>query len=441
MLSTAIASGWLVVSEQSMLIRGLDASGQLRINDIQAALTDHVLPPEITVIGDDSVFVQLLGSKGQIISTTKNIAGEAALITPPVFKGHKDALVTENRVINAFDNVHFRIIAQQIVVRGQKYVVVAGYSLEKTNSSILYLIKLLIALNILVTMLVYLVTWVVTGRALRPVERMRTEVDQLSAKDLSRRVSVPRSDDEIGRLGRTLNSMLDRLEVSDQKQRRFVSDASHELRNPLAGMRTQLEVELLYPEVNRGEESRKALLRSTLRLQELTEDLLVLAVSDSGAPTMNWKQFDLGEIILREIEEFPLSPVAIIDTRNVEKVLICGSESQLRRVFVNLLENANRFAESQIEVSLRADGDSAILEVADDGPGVPFADRERIFERFSRLDNSRSRHEGGAGLGLAIAKEIVLMHGGDIRLLDEAHGAHFLIRIPLNQEVVSSTSL
>ena len=440
LFSTVIGSGWLVMSEQGMLIRSLDASGQLRINDIQSSLIDHVLPPEITVIGDDSGFVQLLDSQGHILSTTKNIAGEAALIIPPVFKGPIGEVVTENRVINAFDNVQFRVIAKQIVVGGKSYSVIAGYSLEKTRTSILYLIKLLFALNLLVTLLVYLVTWFVTGRALQPVEKMRTEVDQLSAKDLSRRVSVPRSEDEIGRLGKTLNSMLDRLEISDQRQRRFVSDASHELRNPLAGMRTQLEVELLYPEASKVEEGRQALLRSTLRLQELTEDLLLLAISDGNTPLTYRKEFDLGEIVLREVDGFPLSPGVFVDSSKVENVRLWGDESQLQRVLINLLENANRFAESRILVSVRANGDSAFLEVADDGPGIPVADRERIFERFSRLDNSRSRHEGGTGLGLAIAKEIVLAHGGEIGLSEGKNGAHFVVRLPMHPEVNTKTS-
>ncbi len=440
LISTAIGSGWLVANEQSMLIRSLDASGQLRINDIQSSLTDNVLPPEITVIGDDSGFLQLLDSQGHILSTTKNIAGEAAVIAPPIFRGPKGDVVTENRVISAFDGVHFRVIAKQITVGSKTYSVTVGYSLEKTRTSIYYLIKLLVALNLLVTLLVYLVTWFVTGKALRPVEMMRSEVDQLSAKDLSRRVSVPRSDDEIGRLGKTLNSMLDRLEISDQRQRRFVSDASHELRNPLAGMRTQLEVELLYPDAGQVEEGRKALLRSTLRLQELTEDLLVLAVSDSDTPLTNRTELNLGEIALREVEDIRLSAGVLIDSSKVESVRVWGNESQLRRVIINLLDNANRFAESRIQVSIRTADDSAFLEVADDGPGIPIADRERIFERFSRLDNSRSRHEGGTGLGLAIVKEIVLAHGGEIGLFEGKSGAHFVIRLPLHLEVDTETS-
>lgn len=431
-LFAALGSGWLVIVQENMLIRNLDSSGLLRISDIQSLLTDNVLPPQITIFGDDSGFVQLLDSKGTVVSTTKNIAGEEALIVPPVFSGSKGEVLTENRIINAFDNIPFRLITKNITVRNKNYSVIAGYSLVKTISTIHYLIKLLIALNLLVTALVFIVTWFVTKGALRPVEKMRSEVDQLSAKDLSKRVSVPESRDEISRLGRTLNSMLDRLEISDQRQRRFVSDASHELRNPLAGMRTQLEVELLYPEPSEVERGRQSLLRSTLRLQELTEDLLVLAVSDSQKESVKREEIDLAELVLQEVKNFSISSGVQLDTSKMETVLIWGDASQLRRAFINLLENANRFADSEVEISVHIDEKWAYLDVNDNGPGIPAADRDRIFERFSRLDNSRSRHEGGTGLGLAITKQIVLSHGGEIGVLEEKVGAHFQIRLPLN---------
>lgn len=433
-LFAGLGSSWLVLNQQNLLIRNLDASGLLRISDIQSLLIDRVLPAEITIIGDDSGFVQVLDSKGVVVSTTKNIAGEAAFIGSPVLNGSNGKVTTENRVVNAFDNVTFRLISKNITVRRQNYSAIAGYSLEKTRSTINYLIKLLIALNLLVTALVFIVTWFVTRGALRPVERMRSEVDNLSASDLSRRVSAPESQDEIGRLGGTLNSLLDRLEISDQRQRRFVSDASHELRNPLAGMRTQLEVELLYPDLEKVEEGRQALLRSTLRLQELTDDLLVLAVSDSNRALVKREEIDLGKIVKEEVAEFAISPEVVLDTSRVLNIAVWGDQSQLRRAFINLLENANRFAERGIEVVVYADLNWAYLDVIDDGPGIPPSDRERVFERFSRLDNSRSRHEGGTGLGLAITKQIVIVHGGELELLDHESGAHFQIRLPLVEQ-------
>jgi signal transduction histidine kinase len=256
---------------------------------------------------------------------------------------------------------------------------------------------------------------------------MRSEVDQLTANEFSKRVSVPRSQDEIGRLGKTLNAMLDRLESSDQKQRRFVSDASHELRNPLAGMRAQLEVDLLYPDVNESTTTRESLLKSTLRLQNLTEDLLTLAVADSAHLPLS--RVDLQTLIQEELDDFNFSPDLSVESTKVETNTVWGNGAQLRRLFVNLLDNANRFAAQRIAVSLVSQGDKVKWEVVDDGPGISPMDEERIFERFSRLDNSRSRNIGGTGLGLAIAKEIVLAHGGDIRLCHEGKGAHFVITL------------
>ena len=431
-MATTIGSGWLVLNQQNMLIRNLDASAQLRLSDIQTSLTDKMLPQEITTTGDDSGFVQLLDSQGRILSSTNNIRGESALIIPPALATLKVQNVLHvNRVIAAFDNVSFRIIGKRVIVRDKPYSILIGYSLQKTQGSIEYLKKLLLTLNLVIFLFVYSATWFVTGRALKPVEMMRSEVAQLTARELSKRVSMPKSDDEIGRLGKTLNSLLDRLELSDQKQRRFVSDASHELRNPLAGMRTQLEVDLMYPDVIRTSEMRASLLQSTLRLQELTEDLLVLAVSDGNKTQIPQSSVALGMILRNEVESFNFSPDVLVDVSMVNDVTVQGNESQLRRVFINLLENANRFATSSIQVSLSRCEDKVVLELMDDGPGIPLADAGRIFERFSRLDNSRSRSQGGSGLGLAIAKEIVLAHNGEIELAHDRKGAHFVIKLPL----------
>ena len=429
-LATTMGSVGLVLSQQNMLTRSLDASALLRINDIEASLADRILPTEITIIGDDSGFVQILDSQGRIISATKNIAGEAALISAPRAAGSSSHhIVLENQVISAFDNVTFRVIAKQISAKKNVYIAIVGYSTEKMRSSISYLEKLLFGLNLLVILLVYLATWFVTGRALRPVEKMRLEVDGFSTEEFSKRVTVPKSADEIGRLGKTLNSMLDKLEVSDQQQRQFVSDASHELRNPLAGMRTQLEVELLYPDASKVQESRETLLAATLRLQELTEDLLALAAADGNRSQSYQGLVNLAELIRTEADRFALAPGIRLDTSNVGAGLVYGNESQLRRVFVNLLDNANRFAENLILVRLADRNGKIIWEVIDDGPGISVTDKGRIFERFSRLDNARSRNAGGTGLGLAIVKEIVLAHGGEIHLAPDDSGAHFVITL------------
>ncbi|TDW19148.1 signal transduction histidine kinase [Kribbella kalugense] len=262
-------------------------------------------------------------------------------------------------------------------------------------------------------LLVFGMIWLVARRALKPVEAIRQEMASITAStDLARRVPVPASHDEIGRLARTTNQTLTALQESVGRQRRFVADASHELRNPIASLRTQLEVGAQYPALL----DLDGAVNDTVRLQELAADLLLLARLDSGESPPG-EPVDLSGLV------HEMAPDASV----TGDVWISGSESQLRQVVDNLLDNARRHARSAIQVTLTADNERAVLEVADDGYGVPEGERERIFERFVRLDDARTRDDGGAGLGLAIAREIAERHGGTLTAHD---GALFRLTLP-----------
>ncbi|MFF7447114.1 MULTISPECIES: ATP-binding protein [unclassified Streptomyces] len=265
------------------------------------------------------------------------------------------------------------------------------------------------------------VTWLVTRRALRPVEGIRREMAAITAsEDLARRVPEPDTHDEVARLARTTNETLAALETSVERQRRFVADASHELRSPIASLRTQLEVGAAHPELL----DVPGAVEDTVRLQRLAADLLLLARLDAGEGPGD-KRLDLGEVARREARGREGVTV------EAEAVDVAGSRSQLERVLGNLLDNAQRHARSAITLSVRADGAWAVVEVADDGDGVAEADRERIFERFVRLDEARSRDDGGAGLGLAIARDVAARHGGTLTVGDApAGGALFALRLP-----------
>jgi signal transduction histidine kinase len=270
------------------------------------------------------------------------------------------------------------------------------------------------------------VTWLVTRRALRPVEGIRGEMSAITAsEDLARRVPVPDTHDEIARLARTTNETLAALEASVERQRRFVADASHELRSPVASLRTQLEVALAHPELL----DLQGAVEDTVRLQDLAADLLLLARLDAGERPGR-ARFDLGALAR---EAAARRTGVTVDAQAVE---VAGSRGQLERVLANLLDNARRHARSAVTVSVRrsdgAQGAQAVLTVADDGDGVPEGDRERIFERFVRLDDARSRDDGGAGLGLAIARDVALRHGGTLTVRDApAGGALFELRLPM----------
>ncbi|MFF9906008.1 sensor histidine kinase [Streptomyces olivaceus] len=275
------------------------------------------------------------------------------------------------------------------------------------------------------------VTWLVTRRALRPVEGIRREMAAITAsEDLARRVPVPDTHDEVARLASTTNETLTALESSVERQRRFVADASHELRSPIASLRTQLEVAAAHPELlDLG-----GAVEDTVRLQRLAADLLLLARLDAGERPAD-ARVDLAALA-REAAEGRRG----VRVRAEEDVTVAGSRGQLERVLANLLDNAQRHARSAVEVSVRRDegphgagggGQTAVVAVADDGEGVPAADRERIFERFVRLDAARSRDDGGAGLGLAIARDVAVRHGGTLTVRDTpAGGALFELRLP-----------
>ncbi|CAM5512210.1 two-component sensor histidine kinase [Streptomyces spiroverticillatus] len=254
------------------------------------------------------------------------------------------------------------------------------------------------------------VTWLVTRRALRPVEGIRREMAAITASaDLSRRVPAPGTGDEVDRLAVTTNETLAALEASVDRQRRFVADASHELRSPIASLRTQLEVGAAHPELLDLEGA----VEDTVRLQDLAADLLLLARLDAGEKP-GAARVDLSALVRREVAQRAdrdRIPVAVEVADGVE---VAGSRGQLGRILGNLLDNAQRHAAGSVTVTLRAEAGRAVLEVADDGAGVPEAERERIFERFVRLDDARSRDEGGAGLGLAIARDVAHRHGGTL---------------------------
>ncbi|MFJ3087128.1 sensor histidine kinase [Streptomyces sp. NPDC086838] len=269
-------------------------------------------------------------------------------------------------------------------------------------------------------------TWLVTRRALRPVEGIRREMAAITAsEDLRRRVPEPGSRDEIARLARTTNETLAALEESVGRQRRFVADASHELRSPIASLRTQLEVAAAHPHLL----DLPGAVADTVRLQSLAADLLLLARLDAGERP-GATRLDLGALVREEVSQRAGDRVPVtVSVRGGHEV--AGSRGQLARVLGNLLDNAQRHAVRSVSVTVDADAGGVLVAVTDDGAGVPEAERDRIFERFVRLDEARARDDGGAGLGLAIARDVAVRHGGRLTVTGPpGGGARFELRLP-----------
>jgi signal transduction histidine kinase len=273
-----------------------------------------------------------------------------------------------------------------------------------------------------------LTTYVASGRALRPVEAMRRQVEVITDRDLDQRIPVPPTRDEVGRLAVTLNAMLARLRAAQTAQRQFVADASHELRSPLSTIVAGLE--LVSGRTERDASRITAMREDADRVSRLVEDLLLLARADEHGPRAGDDEVDLDEIFYAE--QLRLRLVASVRVHvDVGGARVRGDRGQLTRLVRNLVDNAMRYRAAAIELLLRADGDTVVLGVGDDGPGIPVADRERVLGRFVRLDAGRTREGGGAGLGLAIVAEVARAHHGEVTITESRlGGALVTVRLP-----------
>jgi len=314
-------------------------------------------------------------------------------------------------------------------------VVIVARPFGELQKSVATTANLLVVGTPLLIVLIAAASWMIVGRTLRPIEALRRGAADISGRVNSRRLPVPESRDEVYDLATTLNDMLARLEAADARQRALVSDAAHELRSPLASMRLQLEVALGHPDRQDWRETAEGVLEDILRLSRLAEDLLALArLDESGGTATRRDPVDLDHLIRQTAGRYAEARVAVkVDSPG--PVTVYGDAIDLGRVLTNLVDNAVRHATSKVELALRTTGTpapAAVVTVTDDGPGIPEADRERVFNRFTRLDSARSRDDGGAGLGLAIVRETIRAHDGDVRLEDAAPGLRAVVRLPLD---------
>jgi len=303
-------------------------------------------------------------------------------------------------------------------------------SIDQINRSVSALsLGLLISLPLLMAG-AGLMTWVITGRALAPVALMTNLVQELTASNLDARVPVPNTNDEIAQLGHMLNEMLDRLQKSSVTQRQFISDASHELRSPVASIRTQLETALQYPQDVDWPGVARIVLAEDDRLEHLVGNLLAMARLEEGRLGRR-SEVDLDDLVMEQSHR--MTGVRV-DVSAVSAGRVWGNPDELTSVIRNLLDNATHYAESTIKVSVVEDGPWVVLSVADDGPGVPETERLQVFERFARLQEGRERDKGGTGLGLSLTRRIVENYGGSIRVESApTGGALFIVALPSTQ--------
>ncbi|MGH3367026.1 MAG: sensor histidine kinase [Nocardioidaceae bacterium] len=428
LLAAAIA---LILTLESALQRSGDGAAETRAYDIAALARIGALPRTLTSPSEDD-FVQVVSSSGEVVAATSG-----HLNRPPVvsFAATGDDPTIENVTVRDTDGdlEDFRVSAVQATSTQGPLTIYVATNLEEVAEATTTLQRLLLLGLPPVLALIAFSTWVMIGRALRPVESIRTEVDDISSLALDRRVPVPDTRDEIEGLARTMNAMLDRLQVASERQRAFVDDASHELQTPLASFRSQLEVALAGSATTDWPAVAAAVLADGRQMEGLVSDLLFLARADGRPVPVPQTPVDLDDIVLEEVVRLRTSTHVRVDSTRVSAAPVRGSQDSLTRMVRNLLENAEQHAATVILVELSPVEGSAQLVVEDDGPGVDPAQRVQIFDRFFRADEARSRRSGGAGLGLSIVKTIVDQHHGDVWAAEgrSGHGARFMVRIPL----------
>jgi signal transduction histidine kinase len=426
-IALVIGAAGLITALRRTMVDEVAEAARAQASDVVRQL-EAGQPPVLEVAGADEQLIQVMTPAGAVVASSPNMAGRPAVV--------RLAPGQSAQVVTPLDDDEFVAVAEGAQTsEGLRIVLVARALVDVLDTTTVVTRLLIIGLPLLVAVVAF-TTWFAVGRALAPVEAIRREVDEISAAQLHRRVPQPKVDDEIGRLAATMNRMLERLEGARNSQRRFVSDASHELRSPITVIRQHAEVALAHPDRMTAVELAEVVLAEQQRMQRLVEDLLLLARADEHVPLAR-EAVDLDDLAFEEGHRLRSATSKRVNTSGVSAARVQGDADALRRIFRNVGENAARHASTRVDITLVERGDAVVLMVDDDGPGIPESDRVRVLQRFVRLDEARSRDDGGSGLGLSIVDEVVRAHGGSMSIEQSPiGGARIQIRLPV-QAVVS----
>jgi signal transduction histidine kinase len=438
-LSTGLAlGGWLLLAALAIVSdRSLDAGAGQTASDVAELIAAGQLPQPVPVAGVQ--LVQVVDPQGRVRAGSPGVDRLQSLLGPAELTRALAGSRLEIAGARAGLNEPLRVLARTAGSGSDRLYVIVAVPLGDTQQAMRTLRVALLVLFPPLVLGLGAIAWWVIGRTLQPVEALRTGAEEITgqagAKD-GGRLPVPAGGDEIHRLAVTLNGMLDRLEAARRRQRQFVADAAHELRNPLAGIRTQLEVAQRYPNRTRWPELTEDLLIDTELLIRLADDLLLLARADEAQTSPRspaTEAVPVAEVLAKVSARYRNARVPV-QVRKVDESLgrsVRADPGDLHRVLTNLVDNAVRHARSGVWLAAEARPDQLQLTVSDDGLGIPAADRERVFRRFTRLDDARTVDGGGVGLGLAIVAELVRRNGGTVRLSDAEPGLKVDLLLPL----------
>jgi signal transduction histidine kinase len=419
LLGATIGSVLFVVSMHSSLVQSLTGSAKQQAAGVAAQL-DHGTPAHAAVVGTtDDVTTQVLDAGGRVVASDTPRGVGALRTTPGVSRGVR---------VKGLGDVY--VVVAKRAHDGS--LVVVGTSEEQVQSATSTAVGLLLVAVPVGVALLAAVVWVSLGRALRPVERMRREAQAITSDHLHRRLPVPPGEDQLADLARTLNEMLDRIDAAQRLQRQFVSDASHELRSPLAAVRQLTEVAQRFPDRLSTRELATEVGAEERRMEGLVSALLTLARLDDGTGPGGRAPVDLDDVVVDEVRRAQASAERVrVRIGGLSAAQVKGNAMLLGQLVRNLLTNAVRHAASQVCVSLSVVEGAVTLDVDDDGEGIPPAHRDQVFDRFVRLDEARQRDAGGSGLGLAIVRKVATATGGSVVVTDSPlGGARLTVTLP-----------
>ena len=429
-LAFAGAAFLLVQRVQSSLEAGVRQEADSAVQMVAVRLESGMDPNEaMAAAAGLGVPAAIVDDDGRVIAGSPAVGGSVQA-TGPATPAPGDAGPT--MLARTIDGETFIASTEVVTDRGD-FTIRAEGPLATVQRSVETITGILVVGTPLLVAGFAVMVWILVGRSLRPVDVLRAEVDEISHTTMHRRVHEPGTDDEIDRLAVTMNEMLDRLEAASDRQRRFVSDASHELKTPLATIRTSMEVALRNPDTTDWTATAQRVLDADRSMAELVANLLDLArleepngtAIEPGAPVV-----DVDEVVMAVLAE-PRDAHVTVDASGVLAGRVRGDRADLERVVRNLVVNAERHGGQRVAVSLTATDDHVVLSVGDDGPGIAPEDRARVFDRFAVLDPSRSGASGGTGLGLAIVKAIVERHGGEVHIGESPlGGAEVVVTLP-----------
>lgn len=396
----------------------IDASVRAEAATVAQLVASGNIPSPLPAPAAASTIAQVVDPAGTVLAATASASRVLEILPAHVLSRHLHKAFTTTS--STLGSAPLRVVVQQAKLQGVPVTIVAAAPLTDVSSTLTALRNVLIVVVPLVVLAAAAATWLAVSAALQPVERLRAAADAIDVRHATAtpQLEVPSGGEELRRLGETLNAMLQRLYAASDQQRAFIADAAHELRSPIASLRTQLEVGLTVPTApNEWPEIVRDALLEVERLRILADDLLLLARLDSGA--------------VHGVSPVDVALLTGADDAAASELIVDGDEAALRRMVENLTTNAHRHATSRVKVAAQRVGGDVVITVDDDGPGIPFEERERVFERWVRLDTGRSRDQGGAGLGLAIVRSIARSHGGDVTLeTSPLGGLRAVVRLP-----------